>query len=281
MNFIEAAITASIDSGELLAMLNGGEALGAWESEGVIHIFWPEEQWNDAALANLKCVLAALEAGAPERILSIKVIPDQDWNALWAASLAPIVLGQHVRIRQSWHSPDPSFEGIELIIDPKRAFGTGYHATTQLVVEWLEGHIRGGEQILDVGTGSGILAMAAIRLGAASALAVDNDPVAVDCARDYCGGNGFGSELELKVSSFEDLESSEFDVILANLDIRTLPAFCKHLPGLMKKGGAACLSGLQKQDVDEVAVVLDQVGLSIKETTEREEWVCLGITNYE
>ena len=102
---------------------------------------------------------------------------------------------------------DPEFSGIELVIDPRRAFGTGYHATTQLVVEWLEAHVRGGGVVLDVGTGSGILAMTAIRLGAASALGVDNDPVAVECAREYAVLNGFGPELELRVASFEDLDA--------------------------------------------------------------------------
>ena len=166
-----------------------------------------------------------------------------------------------MRIRQSWHAADPEFRGIELVIDPKRAFGTGYHATTQLVVEWLEEHIRGGERVLDVGTGSAILAMTAIRLGAASALGLDNDPVAVECAAEYAALNGFGGELELRVASFEDLDAGKFDVIVANLDIRTLPRLCEFLKRLMADGAIACLSGLQEQDYEEVAAALAQAGL--------------------
>jgi ribosomal protein L11 methyltransferase len=278
MNFIEVTIEGSLDSGELLAMLENGESLGAWDAEGVLRLYWSEEKWSPAVLSDLKGALARLgiEAGSS---LVIRSVPDQDWNAKWTASLNPIRLGRRVRIRQSWHSADAAFDGIELVIDPKRAFGTGYHATTQLVVEWLEEHIRGQERILDVGTGSGILAMAAIRLGAASALAVDNDPAALECAREYCETNGFGPELDLRACSFEDLETEVFDVILANLDIRTLPMFCRHMPRLLKARGIACLSGLQQQDLEEISQALSQAGLRINSKKQRDEWLCLGVVN--
>ena len=184
--FIEVSLRTDVDSGELLAMLQDGESLGSWEKDGILHLFWPEDRWNAAALEDLKNVLAQMGTGVRDEDLTVTAVPDQDWNANWAASLQPILLGRRVRVRQSWHAADPEFRGIELVIDPKRAFGTGYHATTQLVVEWLEAHIRGGERVLDVGTGSAILAMTAIRLGAASALGIDNDPVAVECAAGVC-----------------------------------------------------------------------------------------------
>jgi len=278
MNFIEVTIEGSLDSGELLAMLENDESLGAWDAEGVLRLYWSEEKWSPAVLSDLKGALARLgiEAGSSPVIRSV---PDQDWNAKWTASLNPIRLGRRVRIRQSWHSADAAFDGVELVIDPKRAFGTGYHVTTQLVVEWLEEHIRGQERILDVGTGSGILAMAAIRLGAASALAVDNDPAALECAREYCETNGFGPELDLRACSFEDLETEVFDVILANLDIRTLPMFCRHMPRLLKARGIACLSGLQQQDLEEISQALSLAGLRINSKKQRDEWLCLGVVN--
>jgi ribosomal protein L11 methyltransferase len=277
MDFIEVVIQTNIDSGELLGMLRSGGSLGAWESDGFLHLFWPEDQWNPAAFADLTQVLMQMGVEDRENLLTIRSVPDQDWNAEWAKSLRPIRLGRHLRIRQSWHEPDPAFDGIELVIDPKRAFGTGYHATTQLVIEWLEDHIGGGERILDVGTGTGVLAMAAIRLGAASALAVDNDPVAIECAWEYCSANGFGPELELRATSFEDLEAVGYDVVVANLDIRTMPGFCPHLRRLLKPGGIACLSGLQPQDFDEISEALARVKLHICGRTNREEWIALTI----
>jgi ribosomal protein L11 methyltransferase len=277
MNFIEVIIRTDIDSGELLAMLEGAESPGAWESDGSIHLFWPEDKWSPAVLADLTHVLSRLGVADHGDLLTIRPVPDQDWNAEWAKSLQPIRLGRRLRVRQSWHNPDPVFDGIELVIDPKRAFGTGYHTTTQLVIEWLEDHIRGGERILDVGTGTGILAMAAIRLGAASALAVDNDPVAVECAQEYREANGFGRELELRVASFDDLDPAGYDVVVANLDIRTMPHFCPHLPRLLKKSGVACLSGLQPQDFEEISEALAKVGLRAASRKDREEWMALTV----
>ena len=277
MTFVEVSIKADIDSGELLAMLREGEALGAWESEGALHLYWPEEKWNPTALDDLQRSLAKLGVVEKRDLITVRSVADQDWNAEWAASLQPIRLGRRFRVRQTWHAPDRAFGGFELVIDPKRAFGTGYHATTQLVIEWLEENIRGGERVLDVGTGSGILAMAAVRLGAARALGIDNDPVAIECAAEYSLVNGFGSELELRVSSFEDPNLAGFDAVLANLDIRTMPMLCSHLPRLLKQGSRSCLSGLQPQDLDEVTQALTASGLRIVSRTDRSDWLSLSI----
>ncbi len=276
MNFVEVVVKTDLDSGELLAMIEGDQVLGAWESDGSVHLFWPEDKWDSATLEDIKKALSHTGARNPSSILAIHSVPDQDWNAKWAASLNPIRLGRRVRIRQSWHDIDSNFSGIELVIDPKRAFGTGYHATTQLVVEWLEEHIRGRERVLDIGTGTGILAMTAIRLGAFQALGIDNDTVAVECAREYCDTNGFGPELQLRVASFEDLDPDRFDVVLANLDIRALPGLCRHIPRFLKSGGAVCLSGMQRQDLDEISEALSREGLYIEAKTEREDWICLS-----
>jgi ribosomal protein L11 methyltransferase len=277
-NYIEVTFRTAVDSGEILAMLQGGGDLGCWENDGVVHIFWPENQWNAEALEDLKQVLNVCDVDLQSADLIVQTVPDKDWNATWAASLTPILLGQNFRIRQSWHPADDSFKGIELVIDPKRAFGTGYHATTQLVIEWLEKNIRGGERVLDVGTGSGILAMAAIRLGAASAVGFDNDAIAVDCAQEYALMNGFGSELELRTATFEDCTVETFDVITANIDGKTLPKLCPHLSRLLKESGIACFSGLQQQDVEEIAEALHQAGFVINEQKNREEWLSLAIS---
>jgi ribosomal protein L11 methyltransferase len=274
-DYIEVCIRTDVDSGEILGMLIDCERLGSWEENGVLHIFWPEDRWNAAALADLKEVLGRFGIDAGEANLVVGSVPDQDWNAKWAASLKPIILAKKIRIRQSWNEPDPDFNGIELIIDPKRAFGTGYHVTTQLVVEWLEENIRGGERVLDVGTGSGILAMSAMRLGAMSALGIDNDAVAIECAREYAAGNGFGPELDLRVSSFDTLKEGSFDIIVANLDNRTMPLFCKCINRLLKPGGIACLSGIQDQDYEEVAAGLEQITIVGKQ--KREDWLSLSL----
>jgi ribosomal protein L11 methyltransferase len=276
-NYIEVSIRADVDSGELLCMLNDGEALGCWEKDGIIHIYWPEHRWKETALEDLKNALDHLGVDSQTADLRVSNVLDQDWNATWVASLNPIRLGKRFRIRQSWHEADPAFRGLELVIDPKRAFGTGYHTTTQLALEWLENSVRGGEHVLDVGTGTGILAMAAIRLGATRALAIDSDPIAVECARENAETNGFGPELEFRLESFEMLEAVKFDVIVANLDGRTMPRFCECLRRLMNPGANICLCGLQEQDLEEITAVLDHADLRTVEIRQREEWLALTI----
>ena len=267
-----------VDSGELLSMLQDGEDIGCWEEQGTVHICWPENQWTPAVLEDLKRVFAVHGVDPQAAGLKIQQIPDEDWNASWAASLNPIRLGQRFRVRQSWHPKDTAFHGIELVIDPKRAFGTGYHATTQLVIEWLEQNIRGGERVLDVGTGSGILSMAAIRLGAASALAIDNDPVAVECAKGYAEANGFGPELDFRVASFEDCADGSFDIVVANIDGRTLPLLCPVMPKLLKEDGVACFSGLLQEDFEEISRSLSKSGFFVTMRRERGEWLALTVS---
>lgn len=274
-NYTEVNMRSEVDSGELFAMLQDTGALGCWEEKAVIHIYWPEEKWTPEVLRNLKRILATLGEGDREAFPEIRMLPDKDWNEVWAASLVPVQLGKAVRIRQSWHARELEFDGIELIIDPKRAFGTGHHATTRLVIEWLEEHIRGGEKMIDIGTGTGILAMVALRLGADSALAIDNDSAALKCARENALANNFGRELDLQTEDFENLNAGSFDVVVANLSGKTMPELCAMLPKMLKPGGVACLSGLQQQDHDEIAAALWKAGLQINARRIREEWLAL------
>lgn len=274
-DFIEVSVSCDVDAGELIALLPDCDGLGCWEKDGSVCLYWPEEKWNPETLVDLRACLLRMGIADRPGLIAVHEMPDQDWNAVWASSLTPIRVGCRIRIRQSWCAADPGFGGIELVIDPKRAFGSGYHATTQLVLEWLENNVRGGERVLDVGTGSGILAMAAVRLGAAVAIGVDNDPAAVECAREYAEVNGFGPELQLSVASFEDFDLDGFDLVLANLDIRTLPALCRELPKRLKPGGVACLSGVMEQDVQEVSEALTQIGMHVVGRRRREEWYSL------
>ena len=127
---------------------------------------------------------------------------------------------------------------LEIILDPKQAFGTGHHATTRMLLEWLEDRIQGGEAVLDVGAGSGILAMVALRLGARSAIGVELDPVAVACARDYAVENHFGPELTWVCGTLRDVPHPVTpDLVLANLDRQTLLLLAEELAVYGAKGG--------------------------------------------
>lgn len=279
LNFVEVVIESEVEAGELLGMLENTATSGGWEEKGSAHLYWPEDSWSDAILEDIRGALKQLGIEGENVKITVGTVADRDWNATWAASLEPIRLGRRFRIRQSWNPADPDFNGIELVIDPKRAFGTGYHATTRMVIEWLEENIRGGEKVLDIGTGSGILSMAAIRLGARSSYAVDVDPVALECAKEYAQVNGFGEEIDFRVASFEELDSVVYDVILANIDGKTLPALCPHLPRLTKKGSLVCFSGLQHPDYRAIEDALNNTGFRIYAHRQQGEWLALELKN--
>ena len=274
---IEVRVVTAVDPGELVGRMREEEPLGVWQEVNILHLFWPEEKWHPAILSDLRCVLSELDPAVDLESLSVHTISDQDWNAVWLASLQPVRIGHQFIIRQSWNSVDPFFAGIELVIDPKRAFGSGYHATTQLLVEWLEDGIRGGERILDIGTGSGILAMAALRLGAASAVGVDNDPEAIECAQENAQANGFGGELKLQTSSLEQLSPGQYDVIVANLDRKTILELCPLIRSYLKEGHPAYLSGLQSTDLEDVRDAVTIAGGRIEALREREEWIAVSV----
>ncbi len=275
-NYIEIAIPATVDTGELCGLLQESGLLGAWETAGHLCLCWPAERWSADVLNDLKRALDAMGAAGTADIV-VRSIPDQDWNARWMKSLEPFRIGNRFRIRQSWNPPDRSFGGIELVIDPKRAFGAGTHATTQLVVEWLERNIRPGESVLDVGTGTGILAMAALRLGAGLALGIDNDCDAIECARENAAVNGFGAELELRVASLDGLEGGTFNVILANLDRKTLLRYVGRFKDHLGEGGRVCLSGLQVGDIPAVTTAIVASGGFVAGRWDRDEWVAVEV----
>ncbi len=167
---------------------------------------------------------------------------------------------------------------IELIIDPRQAFGTGHHATTQMLIEWLEDLIEGGERVLDVGTGSGILAMVALRLGAASAVAIDSDPTAIDCAREYAAMNGFGPRLALHTAALETVggvHAQPVDLVLANLDRRTLVESGRSLRPHLRQGTRILLSGVLVEDLVEIASMVGSMGGTVSRVSRREGWLAL------
>jgi ribosomal protein L11 methyltransferase len=169
-------------------------------------------------------------------------------------------------------------QDIEIVLDPKQAFGTGHHATTRMLLEWLEDLVRGGESVLDVGAGSGILAMVALRLGAASALGVECDPVAVDCARDYATENGFEDNLEFRCGTLEEVDRQgelRPDLVLANLDRQTLLLLCDELAKYVSHGARLLLSGILLDQEQEIVEAFSKVGAMLFHRREQDGWVAL------
>ncbi len=223
--------------------------------------------------ADVHALLA--EAGAaigleqvPE--FSIETVEEQNWVQLTQSQFDPIRVSERLWIVPSWHeSPDPA--AVNLILDPGMAFGTGSHPTTRLCLEWLERNVSADCTVLDYGCGSGILAIAAARLGAGRVAGVDIDPQAVEAAKANAERNGVSA---LFADSAQPV-AGEYDLVVANIlsnPLRVLaPAICAHV----RSGGRLALSGILREQAEEIIGIYAQ-WLPMQVADTREDWVCLS-----
>ena len=271
-DWIDIHISTTIDAGELLAALGDPDVQGAWQDDTSIHLYWPHRLWSPEHLARLRQTLRTLVV--TERLMpdiAIESLPDQDWNRVWAQSIKPLRIGKRILIRPSWETVAPHPDQVEIILDPRQAFGTGHHATTRMLLERLEDIIHGGESVLDVGTGSALLAMVAIRLGASRAVGVDHDPVAIACARDYAALNGFGEELTVQCGTLS--HEHVCDVVLANLDRQTVMNLAGPLAAAT--GKRLLLSGLLPEQREEIVQTFARMDLYESLHREQEGWLAI------
>lgn len=272
----EMAIPACVDAAELAGVLACPEFLGAWEEDESVMLYWKEKR--TAFLQQVRSAVSALGVELPEGSIQFQPVTAQDWNAKWAASVQPIRIGHRIGIRPSWAVMDMPENGIELIIDPKQAFGTGHHATTHLILEWLEEVTWvPGMRVLDVGTGSGILAMAALRLGATRALGIDVDATALDCAGEYAEVNAFSDELELRYCSTDVLPDQSFDVILANLDRKAILQVYVEFSRMRGPHTQLVVSGLLEEDEAEIVTRLETQGWVRGSVRRRDGWIAIQL----
>lgn len=236
-----------------------------WEHSKIVVLLEPDA---DAAAVLGEAARAIGLAATPA--FSIEALAEQNWVQLTQSQFDPIRVSERLWIVPSWHeSPDPA--AINLILDPGMAFGTGSHPTTRLCLEWLERNVSAGDTVLDYGCGSGILAIAAARLGAAHVAGVDIDPQAVEAAKANAERNGVTALFADSAAPV----AGEYDVVVANIlsnPLRVLaPAICAHV----RAGGRLALSGILREQADEiVAIYAPWIPLRVADL--REDWVCLA-----
>lgn len=215
-----------------------------WSNTHLLALFDADTD-PDSLLAHLQL----LTGGAlPEH--QIERIEDQDWERSWMDNFQPMRFGRRLWIVPSWHqAPEP--DAVNLLLDPGLAFGTGTHPTTALCLEWLDGQDLHGCRVVDFGCGSGILAIAALLLGAAQAVGTDIDPQALEASRDNASRNGIEPE-RLPLYLPADLPPQPAEVVVANILAGPLVALAPQLTSLVKPGGRLALSGILAEQADEV-----------------------------
>ncbi|QKE62216.1 50S ribosomal protein L11 methyltransferase [Aquipseudomonas campi] len=223
----------------------------------------------DTDPVNLVAHLELLTGAAlPEH--QIEHIADQDWERSWMDNFQPMRFGQRLWIVPSWHAaPEP--EAVNLLLDPGLAFGTGTHPTTALCLEWLDGQDLSGCAVLDFGCGSGILAIAALLLGAPQAVGTDIDIQALEASRDNASRNGI-DPARFPVHLPADLPQQPADVVVANILAGPLVSLAPQISSLVKAGGRLALSGILAEQADEVRAAY-QDAFSLDPTAIKDGWV--------
>ena len=217
--------------------------------------------------------------------LALRVVQDEDWAHNWKAFFKPLRLTERIVIKPSWEEFVAREEDIVLDIDPGMAFGTGQHPSTSLCIKTLE-EILSKEgfralnseiKVLDVGTGTGILGMAAAGLGADYVLGIDIDPEAVGSASENIRRNGLQDKMAASDGNLADI-SDEFTIVLANIIYGELIVLCPLLSKLVKKGGILVISGILSGEKESLVRVYEGQGFSLQLAAESEGWACLAMT---
>ncbi len=225
-----------------------------------------------------------------ERILSLKDIGidigkgefiteevnENDWANNWKQYYKPFKIGEKIVVVPTWEDYELSPGELKVELDPGMAFGTGTHETTSMCIEIIENHDISDKEIIDIGTGSGILAICAGKLGAKRVIATDLDEVAVSAAKSNIKLN----HLEDKISVYhgnlaDDIEVSEADIVVSNIIAEIIMVLCEDMPKILKKGGTFIASGIIREKRDQVLNKLKEDGFEIVNVMERGEWVAI------
>ena len=249
-------------------------AVGVVEEEG-LRAFFPAAQSPDAIRRDLAAYMGSLEALGLSGVsgpIELHRLAARAWDTAWQAHFRPLRVGRFW-IAPPWERPRVGAGAHLIQIRPGRAFGTGQHETTQLCLKLLDGL---GEspphRALDIGTGTGILAIAAVRLGVAECLAIDTDPDAVAAARDNVELNRVGRRVRVRVATPAQVAEPPFALLLANLLTETHQALLPDYRRLMIPGGRAILGGILTTDEDQMAAALGAHGFDNHERIRKAEW---------
>jgi ribosomal protein L11 methyltransferase len=210
--------------------------------------------------------------------VSLMPVEDRNWNEVWESSFQPVIIPGRVSVRANFHAPvdDP---GIPIVITPKMSFGTGHHATTVLMMEELFEHDLVGKSVLDFGTGTGILAILAEKLGAARILAIDNDDWSIANTDENTAGNGC-TRIETRLAETTPTDAT-FDIVLANINRNVILDHADLLPGILGPGGRLILSGLLAEDLESIRTAFSAAPLCEISHAVRNKWLRITYSKTE
>jgi ribosomal protein L11 methyltransferase len=243
-----------------------------------LRAYLPDDARAPEAIRQLTDALGYMNMMYPMPAPEFRTVDEQDWAEAWKAHYQPVRIGQRLLIRPLWIDLEIGSDDLEIALDPGMAFGTGTHPTTQLCLEALEDMVRPGMTVLDLGCGSGILAIGAAKLGAHRILAVDIDPIAVTVTVENAAQNGVAERITAAEGSLETvLQTGErFDLLAANILARVIIGMCEQgLGEVVKPGGLAVFSGIIAEQGDDVEAALRMTGLEPTRRRQLGDWIAI------
>jgi ribosomal protein L11 methyltransferase len=259
-----AAVTFQDDADDPVLEPAPGE-VPLWDNTCVVGLFE-----DDVNLDDVLASLAKKLAPAPLPHYKISDLPEQDWERAWLDDFHPMQFGERLWIVPSAYEAEDA-DAVNIRLDPGLAFGTGTHATTALCLTWLDGHDVSGKSVLDFGCGSGILAIAAAKLGAARVVGVDLDPQAVTATQNNALENGVNDMVVLHT---DDFDAELVDILLANILANPLKELAARFADLVVPGGQLALSGILAEQAEEVSQAY-LPWFDMDAPQQREDWVLL------
>ncbi len=239
-----------------------------------IRAYLPRDNRAEETVQQVGLALQLLNGLRPIGPLQIRALSEEDWANAWKAYYPVLQVGERFVVVPAWRRFRPRSGQLLLRLDPGMAFGTGLHPTTQLCLRAIERYAQPEMRVLDLGTGSGILAIAVSKVGVGSILAVDKDPVAVQAARQNVRRNRQAGNIEIREGTLQP-EMGPFDLILGNLLAKVLLDLAGLLAGALAPGGILIASGVLVEQAAEVTAALRSAGLDVFEQPKQGDWVAL------
>ena len=254
------------------------------ENNKEVNIWLPVDDWGDSSRCDFEKIISKLlNINAPENeFFDWSIIKEEDWLTSWKKYWAPELVGNHLLILPCWMNPNEKFKDKKIIkIDPGAAFGTGSHPSTYLCLEKMENIFFSDKKILDIGSGSGILSVAARLLGAKEVYAVDNDYLAINSTKSNFQLN-FGdlNNLSTYLGSFNEVilknQLKQFDLVLCNILAEVIKGMIPNIYKCLRNNGEVIFSGILNSQKDEIIKILIQNDLKLLDVSTRKDWACIS-----
>jgi len=256
----------------LIAELMDLDFYGFEQFDNQLISFVEQPRFNDSNREIIEQMISSIPGAS---FVEMTEVQEQNWNAIWEQSIRAQEIGSFF-VRPTWSTEEPGDGKIVLEIDPKMSFGTGYHATTRLILTQLDRLNIANKRVLDAGTGTGILAIAACKLGAKKVIGFDFDPLSERNANENALINNIDSRLEIRLGGFEQVENEPpFDIILANINRNVILEYLGEMISLLAPGGTLCLTGLLHTDEETVRDELRAYPVEVTDLRSEEEWILL------